>query len=431
MGALNDLFSIHDMINEPIYKGVLQSDLDFAGHNPINLTGWPPAGGGGSGSGPFIVITDAPYNAVGNDSTNNTAAIQAAIDAAAAAGGGQVIIPAGIFKTGPLTFPKTVMIAGVSEYASILKANSAGVLLTYFGTDLFDFSDYFNHLGGPTLYNLTLEGANVGTDGVLYTEMSYGMFRDVFVKNFTGKGFRIEGGVFCRIDNCRAHHCAYGFYYKQVNPSTVYGPGNPLPSSLNVIQNSQAFFNTVRGIHYQEGDGLMIVECDLESNGTVGNAASGAVYVSMGINYATTGLIMDRCWVEANVGGSHLEIANTGYNLLHTVSNTTFADFDVGALSHAIILGGGGAGINELHVNQSGAMPARALARDIQGTGANAILTKGPGYYFTETGTFGLTANPTYIGRDARLTPISGGAKLEARNTGTGTWAEVDRWTNP
>ncbi len=36
-----------------------------------------------------------------------------------------------------------------------------------------------------------------------------------------------------------------------------------------------------------------------------------------------------------------------------------------------------------------------------------------------------------YVGADARLVAISGGVKLEVRNTGTGTWVEATRYTNP
>ena len=36
-----------------------------------------------------------------------------------------------------------------------------------------------------------------------------------------------------------------------------------------------------------------------------------------------------------------------------------------------------------------------------------------------------------YVGADARLVAISGGVKLEVRNTGTGTWIEGTRYTNP
>jgi hypothetical protein len=48
---------------------------------------------------------------------------------------------------------------------------------------------------------------------------------------------------------------------------------------------------------------------------------------------------------------------------------------------------------------------------------------------FIISGNTGETA--VYIGADARLVSISGGVKLEVRNTGTGTWLEATRYTNP
>jgi hypothetical protein len=50
------------------------------------------------------VITDAPFSAIPDNTTVNTAAIQGAIDACHAAhpGGARVVVPAGAFKTGSL-----------------------------------------------------------------------------------------------------------------------------------------------------------------------------------------------------------------------------------------------------------------------------------------------------------------------------------------
>lgn len=62
----------------------------------------------------IIVITNSPYNAVGDGVTTNTAAIQSAINAATSGGatnglrGGLVEIPAGTFLCGPLTMASNV-----------------------------------------------------------------------------------------------------------------------------------------------------------------------------------------------------------------------------------------------------------------------------------------------------------------------------------
>lgn len=61
------------------------------------------------------------YGAIGDDSTTNTTAIQAALDAANAAGGGVVFFPVGTFRSGTLTtYPKVTM-RGAGVRATILK----------------------------------------------------------------------------------------------------------------------------------------------------------------------------------------------------------------------------------------------------------------------------------------------------------------------
>ena len=62
----------------------------------------------------IIIVTDAPYNAIGDGITTNTTAIQNAINAAASGGtinglsGGTVEIPPGVYLSGPLTMKSSV-----------------------------------------------------------------------------------------------------------------------------------------------------------------------------------------------------------------------------------------------------------------------------------------------------------------------------------
>lgn len=71
----------------------------------------------------------APYNATGNGSTNDTAAIQAAITATAAAGGGIVFLPEGLYSVTGLTFPSlaSVYLVGVGANATGIKVSGNGV----------------------------------------------------------------------------------------------------------------------------------------------------------------------------------------------------------------------------------------------------------------------------------------------------------------
>ena len=72
-----------------------------------------------------ISITDPPFNAVGDDSTDNTTAIQAAINASERSGDDRIClrVPAGTFRHTGLSFTKGICIEGVG-WGSVLKNTS-------------------------------------------------------------------------------------------------------------------------------------------------------------------------------------------------------------------------------------------------------------------------------------------------------------------
>jgi len=82
-------------------------------------------------SEPFVNVTDPPYNATGDGVTNDTVAIQAAIDAvfASATGGGIVFFPKGTYIVADLKLRRGVSLMGVGDVidqeGSVLKAPDA------------------------------------------------------------------------------------------------------------------------------------------------------------------------------------------------------------------------------------------------------------------------------------------------------------------
>ncbi|RXZ82005.1 carbohydrate-binding protein [Paenibacillaceae bacterium] len=68
----------------------------------------------------LYVATNAPFNAVGNGTTNNTTAIQNALNQAGADGGGVVFLPPGKYKVlGNLTIPSGVELKGSSDVSTV------------------------------------------------------------------------------------------------------------------------------------------------------------------------------------------------------------------------------------------------------------------------------------------------------------------------
>jgi hypothetical protein len=81
-------------------------------------------------------VKDPAYGARGDGTTNDTAAIQAAINAAIAAGGGEVYFPAGTYVVSPtltVTSGVGVRLVGAGRNATALRKASNGVLLSMSG----------------------------------------------------------------------------------------------------------------------------------------------------------------------------------------------------------------------------------------------------------------------------------------------------------
>lgn len=104
------------------------TNIRSAVNNHAELIDALNSGSGIVGAIPAINVTSAVYGAAGDGTTDDTAAIQAAIDAITAAGGGLIYLPPGTYKlTSALTLTEVrdIAILGAGRYSTIIRQVTA------------------------------------------------------------------------------------------------------------------------------------------------------------------------------------------------------------------------------------------------------------------------------------------------------------------
>lgn len=157
----------------------------------------------------YSMITGAPINvrdfgAVGDGTTDDTVAIQAAINYGAA-NGIEIQIPSGTYKT---TAPLTVTISGTSirGLGSIplgTNITGKGPIIRYYGTDKALDVGVAPVVNGAFIYNTRIENLRIQTDTNTLTAMrvwmSYGgFFNNISIygqKDFANTGLLVNGGI--------------------------------------------------------------------------------------------------------------------------------------------------------------------------------------------------------------------------------------------
>lgn len=152
----------------------------------------------------WINVKAAPYNAAGNGTTDDTAAIQAAISAANTAGGGLVYFPDGTYViSSKLSLFSNVTLQGTGRFTTIIKQTSTTA-------NCLDWSG--NQLQYVTIRSMTLLGPGSGTGAGLSIVASGGSnpnaavchFEDLLVKSFGSHGITTSILIASQFDNCEA-----------------------------------------------------------------------------------------------------------------------------------------------------------------------------------------------------------------------------------
>jgi hypothetical protein len=163
-----------------------------------------------------LVYNVKDHGAVGNGSTDDTAAIQATINLVGSSGG-IVFFPSGTYSIGTsLTIASNIIIQGSGSGTSFIKQNSTSSDV-FVGTDIASLIIESIRLNGPA----SGSGNGVHLTTSVSTATPYITMRDVVVSAMGGDGINISLPLTCRFDRVVVFNC--GGYGINLFGSTVPG----------------------------------------------------------------------------------------------------------------------------------------------------------------------------------------------------------------
>ena len=179
----------------------------------------------------------------------------------------------------------------------------------------------------PTGYTALLRFSNISFNGIAgnsaFAFRGYDMARCMFDNcQFTASliGLDLKGGIGNSFYKCNIDGNTVGLNVKK------YTGGYDGWPNLNTFDQCQIINNTEWGIDFDDGRMLIARACDIEGNGTSGNASTGGV--RSGASAGSQGGLVSpgfqalSCWFEANAGNSAVQWA-AGKTTLKEQSNLT------------------------------------------------------------------------------------------------------------
>ena len=156
---------------------------------------WSDGGKAGDESRGREVIDARKSGAAGDDKTDDTAALQRALDMAAETTGA-VFVPPGVYRTRELHLPTGVSLTGVPGWNYSFGAGSVLRLLDASSDCLLDLTN----ARGATIQGISLDGGNLGKEihGIATKRVKYGEHEDSFridtvqVARFSGSGMNLN-----------------------------------------------------------------------------------------------------------------------------------------------------------------------------------------------------------------------------------------------
>jgi hypothetical protein len=320
------------------------------------------------------------YGAVGDGTTNDTAAVQAAIDAVPSTGG-VVWFPAGTYKlvTSALTLKSNLTLLGAGKLASIIKQTTTTVSALA-GVDVTNL----------TIRDLQLQGPTTGSgNGLILTRsgnpnVRYVRLDNVYVRLFGNDGIQISNCIVSSFDQVVCENNGrHGFY--------LYGVVAGAAGTSVSMNACYANTNTTTGFNLYNMVYTSLNGCASEGHPTnflldtcQGVALTGCgseVMASSGTGFKVTGGFgntLISCWDLTNRGKAFWLTGSTySANLIGLVENTP----GVGATA-SLKVDTGCVGINLHGIVNTTALSLAAATTNILNDGASGMTIHG--YFYTD-----------------------------------------------
>lgn len=244
----------------------------------------------------WVNIKDPPYNAVGDNVVDDTVAIQAAIDDVMVGNrGGTVYFPPGDYRVSTLAInweqPIAVNLVGASMRSVALVKHGVGT------TPVIDFSTEITVLDNfSTIRDMRIYGNEKTNHGIQLSRWSHWFLRNVMI-NQCDRAINLVGAQQGLIHGAALVSNNYGVVLRQSAVGSVR-------SNLVKIDRSRIVSNSAIGIDVGDCGLLKIDHCDIESNGTSGNNATGGVYIQNTVDDESGAAIIsiEESWFEENYG---------------------------------------------------------------------------------------------------------------------------------